>query len=141
MHTDQWKGYHRVNSSMCFTHKTVNHSENFINPQDETHTQAIESLWGKFKRPGLYPPPCTLPSSVHCLVHLHTGPVPSVYTAFLLKPCQLRFECATMVSQDWGKFCTCCCLGENFALVPTFVVKHIQKYFSVNRWLALDICY
>ena len=64
---------------------------------------------------GLYPSPCTLPSSVHCPIHLHTGPAPSVYTAFLLMPCQLRFEPATMV---WGKFCTCCCLGENFALVP-----------------------
>ena len=39
-----------------------------------------------FAPPGLYPPPCTLPCSVHCPVHLHTGPAPSVYTAFLLKP-------------------------------------------------------
>ena len=53
-----------------------------------------------FAPPGLYPPPCTLPSSVHCPVRLHTGPAPTVYTAFLLMPCQLRFEPATMISQD-----------------------------------------
>ena len=41
----------------------------------------------------------TLPSSVHWPVHLHTRPAPSVYTAFLLMPCQLRFEPETMVSQ------------------------------------------
>ena len=41
----------------------------------------------------------TLPSIEHCPVHLHTRPAPSVYTAFLLMPCQLRFEPATMVSQ------------------------------------------
>ena len=62
-------------------------------------------------------PPCTLPSSVHCPVHLHTRPAPSVYTAFLLMPCQLRFEPATIVSvlmflridliTNWEKFCTC----------------------------------
>ena len=46
----------------------------------------------------------TLPSSVHCPIHLHTGPAPSVYTAFLLMPCKLRFEPATMVSQD---HCAC----------------------------------
>ena len=38
----------------------------------------------KKKKAGLYPPPCTFPSSVHCPVHLHSGPAPSVYTAFLL---------------------------------------------------------
>ena len=31
-------------------HNTVNHSENFINPQGGTHTQAIVSLWSKFKK-------------------------------------------------------------------------------------------
>ena len=35
---------------MRFTHRMVNHSENFINPQDGTHTQAIKSLWSKFKK-------------------------------------------------------------------------------------------
>ena len=49
MHIDQWKGYHTVNISIRFT-KTVNNSENFINPQDESHTQAIEYLWRKFKK-------------------------------------------------------------------------------------------
>ena len=29
---------------------------------------------------------------------------------------------------NWGKFCTCCCLGENFALVPrnTQVKQHLH---------------
>ena len=30
----------------------------------------------KFCTPSIYPPPCTLPSTVHCLIHLHTGPSP-----------------------------------------------------------------
>ena len=51
LYTDKWKWYNRVNSFLCalFT-GTVNRSENFINPQDGTHTQAIESLWSKFKK-------------------------------------------------------------------------------------------
>ena len=94
-----------------------------------------------------FPPPCTLPSSVHCPVHLHTGPAPSVYTAFLLMPCQLRFEPATMVSQrinlitNWGKFCTCCCLGENFALfVPMDgCVQDICTLFNVVNEIILKL--
>ena len=38
----------------------------------------------KFCTLNVYPPPCTFPSTVHCPVHLHTGPAPSVYTAFRL---------------------------------------------------------
>ena len=34
--------------------------------------------------PQYVPPPCTLPSTVHCPVHIHTGAAPSVYTAFRL---------------------------------------------------------
>ena len=37
-----------MNSSISFTHRTVNHSENFINLQDGIHIQEIESLWSKF---------------------------------------------------------------------------------------------
>ena len=39
-----------MNSSMLFIHRMVNHSENFLNPQDGTHTQDIQSLWSKFKK-------------------------------------------------------------------------------------------
>ena len=38
----------------------------------------------KFAPPVSTPPPCTLPSTVHCPVHLHTGPTPLVHTAFHL---------------------------------------------------------
>ena len=38
----------------------------------------------KFCTPSIYAPPCTLPSTVHCPVHLHTNPAPSVYTALCL---------------------------------------------------------
>ena len=80
-------------------------------------------------------PPCTLPSSVHCPVHLHTRPAPSVYTAFLLMPCQLRFEPATMVSvlmflrinliTNWGKFCTCSriCNGRTLRRSSTSITE------------------
>ena len=35
---------------MCFIHRTVNHSENFINPQVGIHIEDIEPLWSKFKK-------------------------------------------------------------------------------------------
>ena len=34
-----------------------------------------------FAPPVYTPPPCTLPSSVHCPIYLHTEPGPTVYTA------------------------------------------------------------
>ena len=43
----------------------------------------------KFRRsqilhPQYLPPPCILPSTLHCPIHLHTESAPSLYTAFCL---------------------------------------------------------
>ena len=32
-----------------FDHSTVNHSENYVDPETGAHTQSIESLWGRLK--------------------------------------------------------------------------------------------
>jgi hypothetical protein len=48
IHSDGWRGYCNV-KSLGFTHKIVNHTENFVNPIDGTHTQNIEFYWNKIK--------------------------------------------------------------------------------------------
>jgi transposase-like protein len=42
--TDQWKGYSWIDKSRIYTHLTVNHSKNFVNPTYVTHKQNIERL-------------------------------------------------------------------------------------------------
>ncbi|KAG0438094.1 hypothetical protein DMUE_3308 [Dictyocoela muelleri] len=50
--TDQWRGYSAaLRNSVDFTHRSVNHSINFVDPDDPiVHTQSIEGLWGYLKR-------------------------------------------------------------------------------------------
>lgn len=45
--SDQWRGYNNINE--YFTHNTVNHSLNFVNPLDGTHTNTIEGCWSAIK--------------------------------------------------------------------------------------------
>jgi hypothetical protein len=48
--TDKWGGYINLRR-LGFDHKVINHSENFVDPNDSTiHTQRIESRWSAFKR-------------------------------------------------------------------------------------------
>ena len=37
---------------------------------------------------------------------------------------------------NWGKFCTCCCLGENFALVPNYVAGHRGWFVNLTILFA-----
>ena len=51
IHSDQWAAYRQVASlPSVSTHTTVNHSVTFVDPVSGTHTQNIESYWGKAKR-------------------------------------------------------------------------------------------
>ena len=48
IHSDEWRAYNRL-SSLGYEHKTVNHSENFVNPENGANIQRIESMWGHLK--------------------------------------------------------------------------------------------
>lgn len=48
--TDMWRGYNNLND-LGYFHHTVNHSTNFVDPNDRTvHTQRIECHWSVVKR-------------------------------------------------------------------------------------------
>lgn len=49
VHSDSWKSYNGIARNLRFTHKTVNHSEHFVNPNNGVHTQNIECLWNSCK--------------------------------------------------------------------------------------------
>lgn len=48
IHTDLWKGYLGI-TELGMIHKTVNHSENFVDPNTGVHTNTIEGLWNGIK--------------------------------------------------------------------------------------------
>ena len=51
IYSDLWRSYNSIpNLPQGYTHFTVNHSENFIDPISGRHTQNIESLWSTYKR-------------------------------------------------------------------------------------------
>ncbi|RUS73525.1 hypothetical protein EGW08_018710 [Elysia chlorotica] len=47
--TDEWRAYSRL-TEFGFTHQTVNHSQNFVNPETGTNTNLIENTWWCIKR-------------------------------------------------------------------------------------------
>ena len=52
--SDEWRAYSSIGElqGYDYTHLTVNHSKNFLNPQNPiAHTQSIESCWARLKKP------------------------------------------------------------------------------------------
>ena len=51
--SDMWSGYQNLLTRLShygYSHLTVNHSQNFINPVTGANTQSIESFWSVIKR-------------------------------------------------------------------------------------------
>jgi hypothetical protein len=49
--TDLWKGYRDEDLKyLGFTHSTVNHSKQYMNPVDGTHTNTVEGTWNGIKQ-------------------------------------------------------------------------------------------
>ena len=49
IHTDLWWGYAQLSESLDVQHRTVNHSNHFVDPEDRTHTNSIEGTWNGLK--------------------------------------------------------------------------------------------
>lgn len=49
IHTDCWRAYDVLRQHENYTHKTVNHSQNFVDPASGVHTQNIERLWREMR--------------------------------------------------------------------------------------------
>jgi transposase-like protein len=49
IHTDLWRSYNSISTTLGITHKTVNHSKNFVDPVSGVHTNTIEGTWHGIK--------------------------------------------------------------------------------------------
>ena len=45
VHSDEWRSYRQIQGQTGLSHRTVNHSINFVEPITGVHTQNIESYW------------------------------------------------------------------------------------------------
>jgi hypothetical protein len=50
VHTDLWGGYSQLSKNFDYTHKTVNHSIQFVDPISHVHTNTIEGTWAGIKK-------------------------------------------------------------------------------------------
>lgn len=51
IHSDSWASYKQIEQieGKNYTHFCVNHSENFVNPENGSHTQNVERMWRDLK--------------------------------------------------------------------------------------------
>lgn len=49
VHTDCWRAYLGISDTLQVTHRTVNHSKHFLDPDTGVHTNTIEALWSWLK--------------------------------------------------------------------------------------------
>lgn len=51
IHSDSWAAYKQIEAipNKNYTHYCVNHSQNFVNPQNGSHTQTVERMWRDLK--------------------------------------------------------------------------------------------
>ena len=117
IHSDQWAAYRQVASlPSVSTHSTVNHSVTFVNPVSGTHTQNIESYWGKAKR--------KLKNMTGC----HASQLPSYLDEFMWRE---RFG---QTKADAFKNIICCIFQNNthFKFFTRFLIHHLHCLFSYN---------
>ena len=51
IHSDCWKSYDAIDTlPEDYTHLTVNHSENFVDPKTGSNIQTVERMWKEVKR-------------------------------------------------------------------------------------------
>ena len=116
VHSDQWAAYRQVASlPSVSTHSTVNHSVTFVDPVSGTHTQNIESYWGKAKR--------KLKNMKGC----HASQLPIYLDEFMWRE---RFG---QTKADALR--TSCCIFQNnthFNFFTTFLIHHLYCLFSYN---------
>ena len=108
-HIDQWAAYRQVASlPSVSTHSTVNHSVTFVDPVSGTHTQNIESYWGKAKR------------KLKNMKGSHASQLPSYLDEFMW--------CERLAKLKLMPLTTSCCIFQNNTHFN--LIHHLNSLFS-----------